>query len=131
MAQVKDLAALMPAEVAKKVAWEIISVTTTATTQGSTGGALAGPGNKIVRATPHTGDGAVTLPANADIGDELIIMNVAAGATSLDLFPPSGGNFQTASADAGEAVAQGVTAHVIKTTGTEWLLRLGAAPAGT
>lgn len=130
MAQVKDLAALMPAEVAKKVAWEIISVTTTGTTQGSTGGALAGPGNKIVKATPHAGDGAVTLPANADVGDEIIIVNMHAS-NSLDLFPASGDSIHKLSANGGTPVATGQSFHAIYLGSDLWLGRVVATPAAT
>lgn len=130
MAQVKDLVALMPAEVAKKIAWEIISVTTTGTTQGSSGGALAGPGNKIVKATPHTGDGAVTLPSNSDIGDEIIVVNMDASA-SLDLFPASGHSIHKLSANGGTPVATGQSFHAVYLGSGLWLGRLVATPAAT
>ena len=130
MGQTKDLAALLPAEIAKKVAWEIISVTTAGTTQGSTGGALAGQGNKIVKATPHAADGAVTLPADADVGDELIVVNMHAS-NNCDLFPPSGHSIHKLSADGGTPVATGQSFYATYLGSSLWLGRVVATPAAT
>lgn len=135
MAITNNLIALgLPAEIAKRVGVEIISVTTTGTTQGSTGGALSGPGNKVVLATPHAGDGAVTLPANADIGDVIEIVNMHAS-NNVDVFPPTGHSIHKLSANGGTPVATGQSfiaryVGLVSSAGL-WVGRVVATPAAT
>lgn len=131
MAITNNLLALgMPAELAKRVGFEIVSVTTAGTTQGSSGGALAGPGNKIVKATPHAGDGAVTLPADAGLGDEIIVVNMHAS-NNCDVFPPSGHSIHKLSANGGTPVATAQSFHAIYLGSSLWLGRLVATPGAT
>jgi hypothetical protein len=121
----------VPPEVAKRTGWTIVSLTTTATTQNSSGGLVKGDGNKIVLATPHTGDGAITLPSAAGIGDEIIVVNVAAGATNVDLFPHVGGTIHGLAQNGGTPMAQYQSFHAIKLTATLWLGRLVVVPTAT
>lgn len=78
-----------PAETAKRIGYEQVSITTTAAaTQGS--GQLVGPGNKLVSAISHANTGSITLPVRAEIGDEIIITNVTGSALTLNVYPPTG-----------------------------------------
>lgn len=122
MASVASLMGIgMAAELAKRVGWTPVAVTTTAATQGT--GALRGPGNKLVSATFTTAADAVTLPSDAEVGDEIIIANVSANAGVI--FPPTGGNINGESANASTAIAaQGTTGNAwrfVKLNATRWL----------
>lgn len=122
MASVSSLMGIgMAAELAKRVGWTPVTIATTAATQGT--GALRGPGNKLVSATFTTAADAVTLPSDAEIGDEIIIANVSANAGVI--FPPSGGNINGESANASTAIAaQGTTGNAwrfVKLNTTRWL----------
>lgn len=113
----------VPPEVAKRTGYQEVSVTTAGTTQGSTGGVLSGPGNKLVLATIHSSNGAVTLPANAEKGDEIIVANVT-GTAGL-VFPQSGGNINGNTTDSGTATlaAQGSAGsnwRFVKLNATRW-----------
>jgi len=116
-----------PAELAKRTAVSIVSVTTTAATQGSAGGNLVGPGNLTVLATFATGGHAVTLPANSDIGDEVEIMNVHATNAGI-VFPHVGGSINLGPANTAMTVAAQPTLpavvaspiHFRKVSATAW-----------
>jgi hypothetical protein len=112
----------VPPEVAKRVGYQQVPVTTTAATQGSAGGLLIGPGNKIVTATVASAGHAITLPTAAAIGDEIIVNNVTANAAVL--FPHSGGNVNGETTDASMAIAaQGSTncvVRAVKLSATRW-----------
>lgn len=114
MATSSDLMGVgVPAEMAIRTGYQPVSVTTAATTQGSTGGVLIGPGNKIVSATIHSSGGAVTLPSASAIGDEIIVSNVSGTAGAV--FPPSGDDISGETADEGVALgAQGSAASIIR-----------------
>jgi hypothetical protein len=79
-----------PAELAKRTGWIILNVTTNGSTQNSTGGLLRGSGNKVVLANVAALDGAVTLPADAELGDEIEINNRSLANVGR-VFPPTGG----------------------------------------
>lgn len=110
----------MPAELATRLGWTPVAVTTTAATQGT--GLLVGPGRKIVTATIASAGHAITLPSAAEIGDEIIISNVTANAGVV--FPPSGGNINGETADENVALAaQGSAGSIqrfVKTSSTRW-----------
>jgi len=112
----------MPAELAIRLGFQPVSVTTTAATQGSAGGLLQGYGNKMVAATFASAGHAVTLPDEAEIGDEIIINNVSANAGII--FPPSGGNLNGETADASMAIAaqgsSGCVQRAMKVSATRW-----------
>jgi hypothetical protein len=111
-----------PAETAKRVGYVPVDVTTTATsTAGS--GQLRGPGNKIVRGTIHAANGSITLPTDAEVGDEVIVANVSANAGLI--YPGSGQNINGNTATSGTATlaAQGSAgAHwwFVKINATRW-----------
>ncbi len=131
MAQAKDLITLgAPAELAKRMGWDVVSVAPSLTVQNTPLGLLKGPGNKLVMSTPGAGDGAVTLPAEAGIGDEIIIVNMHAS-NNCDVFPPTGGNFVKLTANQGTPVATGQSFSAIRLTSTQWLGRVVATPAAT
>lgn len=130
MASAKDLATLLPAPVAEKVGWSTQSLTSTGTTQGSTGGLIKGRGNRVIKATPHAGDGAFTLPSDAAENDEIIIVNMHAS-NSADIFPPSGHSIHKLAADGGTPVATGQSIHCMYLGSSLWLGRLIATPAAT
>jgi hypothetical protein len=103
----------LPDELAKRLAYEPVAVTTTSSAQSSAGGLLRGIGNKIVAVTFASASQAVTLPAEAEVGDEIIINNVSANAGVL--FPSTGGSVNGESANASMAVAaQGSTNCVLR-----------------
>lgn len=130
MATAEALMALgFQAEVAKKTGYDIVSVTTTASTQNSAGGLLKGSGNKIVLATAASSDGAVTLPSGADVGDIIEVFNVSSN--SLDLFPHTGASLNQLNANAGTPVAANVSARAIRVTNTSWRVSLFTVIAAT
>jgi hypothetical protein len=109
-----------PAELALRLGWTEVAVTTTAATQGT--GLLRKPGKKIVTATIASAGHAITLPSDAEIGDEIIISNVTANAGVV--FPPSGGNINGETADENVALAaQGSAGSIqrfVKLNATRW-----------
>lgn len=122
MAEVESLMALgMAAELAKRVGWTPVAIATTAATQGT--GALRGPGNKLVSATFTTAADAVTLPADAEVGDEIIVSNVSANAGVI--FPPTGGNINGNTINTSIAItAQGAASaswRFVKLNTTRWI----------
>lgn len=130
MASQKSLALHFPSMLASQLGWEIQSLTSTGTTQGSTGGVIKGRGNRIVKATPHAGDGAFTLPADAAEGDEIIIVNMHAS-NSADIFPPTGHSIHKLTANGGTAVATGASISLVYLGSSLWLGQLSATPAAT
>lgn len=112
----------MPAELALRLGYQTLTATTTANTQGSSGGNLVGAGNKIVSANFASASQAITLPAAAEIGDEIIISNITANAGVI--FPPSGGNIDGETADENVAMAaQGSAGSIqrfVKLSSTRW-----------
>jgi hypothetical protein len=125
MASQKNLALLLPAQVASMVGWEVQSLTSTGTTQGSTGGVIKGKGNRIVKGTSHAANGAFTLPADAAEGDEIIV--VGSGNT-FDVFPPSGHNFIGLADNAQANSADNGSISCIYLGSTIWLARIVAVP---
>jgi hypothetical protein len=122
MATVNNLIGIgMAAELAKRVGFTPVAVATTAATQGT--GALRGAGNKLVSATFTTAADAVTLPSDAEIGDEIIISNITANAGVI--FPPTGGNINGNTVNTSVAItAQGAasaTWRFIKLNATRWI----------
>lgn len=113
----------MPAELAIRLGFQPVSITTAGTTQNSSGGVLNGAGNKIVSATVHTGTGAITLPDEAEIGDQILIQNISANAGAI--FPPTGGNINGETTDSGTVTlaasgSAGSSALLIKATALRW-----------
>lgn len=108
----------VPAEVALRTGWTIVTVTTNGSTQGSTGGLLKGPGNKIVLADVAGSNGAVTLPADAGLGDELEIYNTSG--TAGRVYPPSGGTLQNGTANQFVTLAANGATHIRKVSATNW-----------
>lgn len=112
-----------PPETARRTGWNPVAVTTSGTTQGSGTGVLRGKGNQLVTATIHTGTGAITLPSDAEIGDEILIVN--ATATAGAIFPQSGGNINGETTDSGTvtlaaAGSAGSSAWLVKVSTTKW-----------
>jgi hypothetical protein len=113
----------MPAELAIRAGFQEVPVTTTGTTQGSAGGLLVGPGNKLVTVTVHSANGAVTLPSAAAPGDEVIVVNDT-GTAGL-VFPHSGGNINGNSTDSGTATlaaegSAGSNWRFVRVSATRW-----------
>lgn len=116
-----------PPETAKRIGFQPVSVTTSGTTQGSGTGVLRGPGNKIVNVTSHAAGGAVTLPSDAEVGDEIIVHNLGAANTCV-VFPPTGGSINAQGANNGTAAfAQNLGRSFVKTTATAWVSMLAVA----
>lgn len=131
MASARDLVTMgLQGILAERIGWNNMSLTSTGTTQGSTGGIIKGRGNRIVKATPHAGDGAFTLPADAAENDEIVLLNMHAS-NSMDVFPPSTHNFHKLNADVGTAVATGASISCIYLGSKVWLARMVATPAAT
>lgn len=115
----------VPPEVARKEGYQIVNVTTSTTTQNSAGGLLVGNGNKMVRANIAAGNGAVTLPIGADIGDIIIVVNITGNAGRV--FPPSGGTINQLAQDTQTVLAANAQIWFMRTTGTIWNAIGGAA----
>lgn len=112
-----------PAEMAKRIAWQPVALTTTSASQSSAGGLMKGKGNQLASVTFASAAQAVTLPADAEIGDEIIVSNVTANAGVI--FPPSGGNINGNTADTSVAItAQGSASsswRFLKLNATRWI----------
>lgn len=113
----------MPAELALRLGFQPVALTTSGTTQGSGTGVITGSGNKLVTATVHTGTGAITLPSAAEIGDVLLIVNASANAGAI--FPQSGGNINGETTDSGTVTlaasgSAGSSALLVKVSTTRW-----------
>lgn len=108
----------VPAEMAKRTGYAIVSVTTSASPT-----LLRGAGNKTVLVTVAVAAQDLLLPADADLGDEVEVINVSANL--LDLFPHSGGSINNGGPDAVLTLAGSVTtakaSHVLrKVSATHW-----------
>lgn len=112
----------VPAEQAKRTGYQNRTLTTTATsTAGS--GALAGPGDQLVAATVHAANGSITLPTNAELGDEIIVTNLSANAGLI--YPGSGQTINGNTATSGTATlaatgAAGSSWRFVKISATGW-----------
>jgi hypothetical protein len=113
----------VPPEMAKRTGVEIVSVTTTADTQNSAGGVLRGPGNKIVLATAAGAGGAVTLPPDAELGDEV---EVHFSTNAGRVFPQTGGTLNQGTANQHVAVVVNASLLAVKVSAINWRVR----PAG-
>lgn len=113
----------IPAEAAKRIGFEITSLTATGTTQGAGVAIPATYGNLLVNLTTAGGQTAAVLPANAGIGDEVDINVITA--TAALIFPPSGGTIANKSANASVSVAIG--ARFRKASATLWAVTGGAS----
>lgn len=112
----------MPAEVAKRTAYQEQTLTTTATsTAGS--GQLRGPGNLLVAATIHSANGSITLPTTAELGDEVIVANVSANAGLIYPGASQTINGNTATSAAATLAASGAAGsnwRFVKISSTGW-----------
>lgn len=123
MATVDQLVSLgTPAELAKRLGWTPISVTTTGAVQGAGGGLLRGIGKKMVLATFASGSDAITLPSEAEVGDEIMIVNISA--TAGVIYPHVGGAFNGNSANGTIAMAAAGSAtcelRCVKISANRW-----------
>lgn len=105
-------------EVAKKDGYQLVTVTTDNSTQNSAGGLLRGNGNKWVRATVGGANGAVTLPADADVGDIIVVVNVTG--TAGRVFPPTGGAINQLATNTQTVLAANAQILFMRITGTVW-----------
>jgi hypothetical protein len=118
MAQAKDLTAMgVPAEVAKRTGFQVVSKTTSGAVQGA-GAVLSGPGNILALVTIASASDALTLPSNADIGDIIIAANLTANAAVV--YPASGGTINNGTANQKATWAANVTLIFVKATATNW-----------
>lgn len=115
----------VPAEMAKRTGYAIVSVTTSADTQNSAGGVLRGQGNKIVLATVGGANGAVTLPADADLGDVVEVYNTTA--TAGRVFPHTGGTLNQLAVNLQTPLAVNASLVAKKVSATSWRVMHSAA----
>lgn len=112
----------MPAELATRLGWTKVALTTNGSAQAATGGLIKGIGRKIIDLTVSSASDSATLPSEAEIGDEIIINNITANAAVL--FPHVGGNVNGESTNASMAIAaQGSTNCVLRAvrlSSTRW-----------
>jgi hypothetical protein len=101
-----------PAELALRTGISTVAVTTTAATQNSAGGLLKGAGNKLVLVNAAGANGAVTLPAEAGVGDVVELFNVS-GNTAL-VFPPTGGTINQGTANQFVSVLTNASLYAVK-----------------
>ncbi len=106
----------VPPEVAKRVGWRVASLAAAGTVQGG-GTIIANGENVIINVTTSTGKSAVTLPANAAVGD-MVFINIIDTTVDALVFPDTGGTIGSAAANGAITVAVG--ALLIKTTATLW-----------
>lgn len=107
-----------PAELAKRTGTAIVLVTTSASPT-----LLRGAGNKTVLVTVTLADQDLLLPADADLGDVVEIIN--GSAVQLEIFPHSGGSINNGAPNAVLALAGNATtakaSHVLrKVSATHW-----------
>lgn len=114
-----------PGEVASRGV-RLITLTTTAATQNSTGGLLRGRGDQLVSATPGSNNGAVTLPSLAELMDTVLVFNAS---TSLDLlvFPPTGQTLQNGAANLSVTVPANAQAGFVRVSNSNWKVGVGSA----
>lgn len=115
----------MAPELARKEGFQIQTVTTSGTTQGSGTGVMTGNGNRWVLGSFHAANGALTLSSSADIGDIIVVVNITANAA--DIFPPTGGNINQLSANASAAIAANASVILMRTSSLNWSAVTGAA----
>lgn len=114
-----------PAELALRTGFSVVTVTTTGTGQNSAGGLLKGAGNKIVLATVAGANGAITLPADAEIGDEVLIF--CSGANTANIFSQTGGTInQSVTPNQSVTAATNTSMYCVKATSINWRMM----PAG-
>lgn len=116
-----------PAEVAKRIGWQTAALTTSGAVQGA-GAVMKGTGNQLCTLTVTSASDAVTLPNEAEIGDEVIIVNP--GANAGVIYPPSGetinGNSANASMTLAAAGSAGSNWWFVRVGVTSWIGRSGA-----
>lgn len=117
----------IPAEAARKMGFQIQTVTTAGTTQNSAGGLMTGNGNRWVLGSFHAANGAITLSSSADVGDIIVIVNITANAA--DVFPHTGGNINQLAANASAAIAANAMLILMRTSSLNWSAVGGAAVA--
>lgn len=118
----------IPAEVAKRMGWQPTALVTTGSAQASAGGLMKGAGNQLATVTVTTAADAVTLPAAAEVGDEIVVTNP--GANAGVIFPPVGGAINGNATNASVAIAAAGTAgcnwRFMKVSTLNWIGRSGA-----
>jgi hypothetical protein len=107
-----------PAELALRTGWTIVNVSTTADTQNSAGGLLRGGGNKIVLANVAGANGAVTLPADAGLGDVVEVYNTTG--TAGRVFPHTGGTLNQLGPNIQTPLAINAAVSAKKVSATSW-----------
>lgn len=117
----------MNPELSRRAGYQIQTITTSGTTQGSGTGVMTGNGNRWVLAVFHAANGAITLSSTADIGDLVMIVNTTANAS--DIFPHTGGNINQLSANASAAIAANAAMLLMRTSSLNWSAAGGAAVA--
>lgn len=114
----------MPAESAMRLGWQPVALTTSGAVQGA-GAVVKGIGNKLVTLTVTSASDAVTLPDEAEIADECIIVN--AGANAGVIYPPSGETINGNSANAAMTLAASGSAGsgwwFMRISSTAWISR--------
>lgn len=83
----------------------------------ATATALTGAVNVVTSATATSADG-VVLPSDFAAGDMLLVVNTTA--VALDVFPPSGGAINGASADAAKALAANMSGLYVSLGSGNW-----------
>lgn len=83
----------------------------------ATATALTGAVNVVTSATATSADG-VQLPAGYAAGDMVLVVNTTA--VALDVFPPSGGAINGASADAAKGLAANMSGLYIALGSDNW-----------
>ena len=106
----------VPPEVAKRVGWRVAALSASGTVQGG-GTIIANGENIIVNVTTSTNQTAITLPANAAVGD-MVFVNILSDTDDCLVFPSTSGTISQGSANANITVDDG--ALLIKTTATNW-----------
>lgn len=106
----------VPPEVAKRTGWRVAALTAVGTVTGG-GTVVANGENIVVNVTTASGQTAITLPANAAVGD-MVFVNVLTDTDDCLVFPSSGGAIGQGSTNASLTVDDG--AILIKATTTQW-----------
>jgi hypothetical protein len=121
MALATDLMGVgIPPEQATRLGVAIASVTANGTAQGDAT-TLTGRVSLVTTDTDETG---VILPASAEIGSVWEVHNISS--TTAVLYPPSGGNIDAGSDNAGVNIAQNRGRIVRRVSATAWKSIYGA-----
>lgn len=116
-----------PAEVAIRIGWQPVALATSGAVQGA-GAVIKGTGNKLVTLTVTSASDAVTLPNEAEVADEVIVVNATSNAGVI--YPPSGETINGNSADAQVTLAASGSAgsswRFMRISATAWIGRSGA-----